>query len=330
MIETGGFPHMRRREFLVAAPLLAFPAVARAQSWPDRVIKVIAPDQAGSGNDAVFRLLAPSLEATLGQAIVVENRPGAGGRIGVAEAFRTKGDGYTFLLGNAGAMSINAAVYKDLPYDIERDFTPVSLLASGPNVLVVTPSLPVISVPELVAYLKANPGRANFAMTGRGGTAHMLTELFRLRTGADFVNVSYRGAPEMATAIVNGEAHANFNNLINIQPQIAAGQAKLIAVTTAVRSPLAPDVPTMIEQGFLDFDASAWTALFALKGTPAEALRKMQAAVVALQGNTALRERLRVLGADFVASPPEVLAGRVSRDIATWRELVKQAGLRFE
>jgi tripartite-type tricarboxylate transporter receptor subunit TctC len=185
-------------------------------------------------------------------------------------------------------------------------------------------------VPELVAYLKANPGRANFAMTGRGGTAHMLTELFRLRTGADFVNVSYRGAPEMATAIVNGEAHANFNNLINIQPQIAAGQAKLIAVTTAVRSPLAPDVPTMIEQGFLDFDASAWTALFALKGTPAEALRKMQAAVVALQGNTALRERLRVLGADFVASPPEVLAGRVSRDIATWRELVKQAGLRFE
>jgi tripartite-type tricarboxylate transporter receptor subunit TctC len=321
---------MLRRQFLIAAPLLAMPAIVRAQAWPQRVIKVIAPDQAGSGNDAVIRLFAPRLEAILGQPVIVENKPGAGGRIGVEQAFRAQPDGHTFMLGNAGATGINAAVYSNLPYDIERDFIPVSLLASGPNVLVVTPSLPVSTVPELVTHLRANPGKVNFAMTGKGGTAHMLTELFRLRTGANFVSVSYRGAPEMATAILTGEAQANFNNLINIQPQIAAGQAKLIAVTTAERSPLAPDTPTMIEQGFPGFDASAWTALFAVKGTPPEALQRLQAAIAALREDAALKERLRVLGGDLVASPPEVLAARVTRDIATWRDLVKQADLKFD
>ncbi|MCX7326804.1 MAG: tripartite tricarboxylate transporter substrate-binding protein [Hyphomicrobiales bacterium] len=321
---------MRRREFLIAAAIIPMPAIVRAQAWPQRPIKVFAPDQAGSGNDAVIRLFAPRLEAALGQPIVVDNRPGAGGRIGVEQAFRSAPDGHTFMLGNAGAMGINAAVYSNLPYDIEKDFIPVSLLAAGPNVLVVTPSLPVNTVPELLAYLRANPGKANFAMTGKGGTAHMLTELFRLKTSADFVTIPYRGAPEMATAIMTGEAHANFNNLINIQPQIAAGQAKLVAVTTAQRSPLAPDTPTMIEQGFPGFDASAWTALFAVKGTPPEALQKMQAAITALREDTALKDRLRVLGGDLVASTPDVLAARVSRDIATWRDLVKQAGLRFD
>ncbi|MCA3606596.1 MAG: tripartite tricarboxylate transporter substrate binding protein [Methylobacterium sp.] len=321
---------MHRREFLKAAALLPMPALVRAQAWPLQPIKVIAPDQAGSGNDAVIRLFAPRLEAALGQPIVVDNRPGAGGRIGVEQAFRAPPDGHTFMLGNAGATGINAAVYSNLPYDIEKDFTPISLLAAGPNVLVVTPSLPVKTVPELVAHLKANPGKTNFAMTGKGGTAHMLTELFRLRTGTDFVTVPYRGAPEMATAIMTGEAHANFNNLINIQPQIAAGQAKLIAVTTAERSPLAPGALTMAEQGFTGFDASAWTALFGLKGTPPAALQRMQSAIAALREDTSLRDRLRVLGGDLIASGPDVLAARVSRDIATWRDLVKQAGLRFD
>ena len=321
---------MRRREFLKAAALLPMPSLVRAQAWPQQPIKVIAPDQAGSGNDAVIRLFAPRLEALLGQPIVVDNRPGAGGRIGVEQAFRATADGHTFMLGNAGATGINAAVYANLPYDIEKDFIPVSLLAAGPNVLVVTPSLPVSSVAELVTHLKANPGKINFAMTGKGGTAHMLTELFRLRTNTDFVTVPYRGAPEMASAISTGEAHANFNNLINIQPQIAAGQAKLIAVTTAERSPLAPDAKTMAEQGFPGFDASAWTALFGLKGTPPAALQRMQAAIASLRDDVALRDRLRVLGGDLVASGPDVLAARVSRDIATWRDLVKQAGLRFD
>jgi tripartite-type tricarboxylate transporter receptor subunit TctC len=321
---------MRRRTFLKAASLLPMPGLVRAQTWPQQPIKVIAPDQAGSGNDAVIRLFGPRLEAALGQPIVVDNKPGAGGRIGVEQAFRAQADGHTFLLGNAGATGINAAVYSDLPYDIEKDFIPISLLAAGPNVLVVTPSLPVGTVQDLVAHLRANPRKVNFAMTGKGGTAHMLTELFRLRTGADFVTVPYRGAPEMATAIMTGEAHANFNNLINIQPQIAAGQARLIAVTTAERSPVAPEARTMAEQGFPDFDASAWTALFGLKGTPPVALQKMQAAIASLRQDAALRDRLRVLGGDLVASGPEMLAARVSRDIATWRDLVKQAGLRFD
>lgn len=321
---------MRRRQFLMAAAFASMPQIVRAEAWPQRPIKVIAPDQAGSGNDGVIRLFAPRLEAVLGQPVVVENRPGAGGRIGVEQAFRSPPDGHTFLLGNAGATGINAAVYANLPYDIEKDFVPISLLASGPNVLVVTPSLPVKTVPELVAHLTANPGKLNFAMTGKGGTAHMLTELFRLRTGSNFVNLAYRGAPEMATAVLTGEAHANFNNLINIQPQVAAGQARLIAVTTAQRSPLAPDTPTMSEQGFPGFDASAWTALFALKQTPPEAVQRMQLTIAALRDDGELKERLRVLGGDLVVSTPEVLAARVARDITNWRELVKMAGLKFD
>ena len=321
---------MHRRQFLMAAAMVAMPSIVHAQAWPQRPIKIIAPDQAGSGNDAVMRLFAPRLADALGQPVIVDNKPGAGGRLGVEQAFNAPPDGHTFLLGNAGAMGINAAVYSNLPYDIEKDFAPVSLLASGPNVLVVSPSLPVKTVPELVAHLKANPGKVNFAITAKGGTAHMLTELFRLRTGADFLDVPYRGAPDMALAIMKGEAHANFNNLVNIQPQITAGQARLIAVTTAQRSPLAPDVPTMAEQGFAGFDSTAWTALFALKSTPPEALQKMQAAIVALQGDAALRERIRALGGDLIASAPDVLAARVTRDIATWRDLVKQAGLKFD
>jgi tripartite-type tricarboxylate transporter receptor subunit TctC len=203
---------IRRRHMLAASALMASPALAQG-AWPQRAVRIVAPDAPGAGNDVAIRLIAPHLEAALGRPVVIDNRPGAGGRIGVEHAFRSTADGYTLLLGNAGATGINAAIYRDLPYDIERDFQPVSLLVLGPNILVVNPrALPVRDVPGLVAHLRANPGRVNFAMTAPGGSAHMLTEMFRARTGTDFVLVPYRGAPDMARAVVTGEAPANFNN----------------------------------------------------------------------------------------------------------------------
>lgn len=322
---------LRRRHLLLAsAPLLARPARAQGP-WPQRPVRIVAPDAPGAGNDVVIRLVTPHLEAALGRPVVVDNRPGAGGRIGVEHVFRAAPDGYTLLLGNAGATGINAAIYRDLPYDIERDFVPVSLLVQGPNILVVNPrALPVRDVPGLVAHLRANPGRVNFAMTAPGGSAHMLTEMFRARTGTDFVLVPYRGAPDMARAVVSGEAPANFNNFVNIAPQVASGEALVLAVTTAERSPLLPGVPTMAEQGFPGFDSAAWTALFAPRGTPAEIVARLQAAITPLRQDTALHERVRALGGTLVASAPAELENRVRSDIAMWRDVVRAAAIRIE
>jgi tripartite-type tricarboxylate transporter receptor subunit TctC len=320
---------IRRRHMLAASALMASPALAQG-AWPQRAVRIVAPDAPGAGNDIAIRLLAPQIEAVLGRPVVIDNRPGAGGRIGVEHAFRSAPDGYTLLLGNAGATGINAAIYRDLPYDIERDFVPISLLVLGPNILVINPrTLPVRDVPELVAHMRANPGRVNFAMTAPGGSAHMLTEMFRARTGADFVSVPYRGAPDMARAVVSGEAPANFNNFVNIAAQVASGEAKVIAVTTATRNPLLPDVPTMAEQGFPGFDSAAWTALFAPRGTPPEVVSRLQAAIEPLRADPALQERVRGLGGTLIASPPEVLAERVRGDIAMWREVVRAADIRI-
>jgi tripartite-type tricarboxylate transporter receptor subunit TctC len=321
---------VRRRHLLAATSLFAASASAQ-EAWPQRAIRIVAPDAPGAGNDVVIRLLAPRLEAALGRPVVIDNRPGAGGRIGVENAFRSAPDGYTLLLGNAGATGINGAIYRDLPYDLERDFAPISLLVLGPNVLVVNPRVvPVRDVAGLVAHLRARPGLVNFAMTAPGASGYMLTEMFRAQTNVEFVLVPYRGAPDMARAVVTGEAPVNFNNLVNIAAQVASGEALVIAVTTARRSPLLPEVPTMAEQGFPGFDSAAWTALFAPRGTPADIVARLVAAIQPLRDDPTLQERVRGLGGTLIASPPEVLQSRVKSDLAMWREAVRVAQIRIE
>jgi tripartite-type tricarboxylate transporter receptor subunit TctC len=318
---------MHRRS-LLAAPFLLAPSLARADAWPTRTVRIVAPDAPGSGNDLTARLVAPHLEAALGKPVVIDNRPGAGGRIGVENAHRSAPDGYTLLIGNAGSNGINAAIYRDLPYDLERDFIPVSMLVFGPNVLVVNPrALPTGGVPELIALLKRRPGEINFAITAPGGSAHMNTELFRVQTATDFTNVPYRGAPDMARAMVSGEAQANFNNLVNIAPQIASGEVRVIAVTTGQRSPLLPEVPTMAEQGFPDFDSAAWNGILAPRGTPPEVVARVHTELARLRDNAELQARVRQLGGSFVVSSPEEFSGRIRRDIAMWRNVVRVANI---
>jgi tripartite-type tricarboxylate transporter receptor subunit TctC len=296
--------------------------------WPDRPIKVIAPDQAGSGNDVYIRMIAPLLSQALNNAaIVIDNKPGAGGRIGVEAAVRSPADGYTFLVGNAGSNAINAAIYKDLRYDLERDLDPISLLVTGPNVLVVSAkALPQVSdVAGLLDTLRKRPGEINFAITAPGGSAHMMTELFKLRTGLDLVAVPYKGAPDMARALVAGEAHANFNNLSNIVGQVRTGEVRVIAVTAEARSPLVPGVRTLMEQGVADFDTLAWTALFAPRGTPQPIVEKVLAALASLRGHPGLAERVRAQGGQLLLSDSQVLRQRVNADIARWRDLASKA-----
>jgi tripartite-type tricarboxylate transporter receptor subunit TctC len=319
----------RRKGLGVMGALLASPAMA--QTWPSRPIRLIVPDSPGTGNDTTARLIAPLLEASLGQPWVVENRVGAGGRIGVEAAFRAAPDGATFLLGNAGSNGINAAIYRDLPYDLVTAFDPISLLVAGPNTLFVNPRvLPVSSVAELIALIRTRPGQLSYASAGVGSSAHMGMELFLSRTGLDIQHVPYRGAAGLAQAVLTGEAPLAFANLVNIMPQARAGEVRLLAVTSRMRDPGLPEIPTMEEAGLPGFETLAWNALLAPRGTPAAIRERLGAALTQLRTDATLAERIRGLGGTLVVSTPAELQARIEGDIAQWRRLAQAANIQAQ
>lgn len=317
----------RRHLLAAAAACVAAPAVGQL-AWPTRPVRLILPDTPGTGNDTTARLIAPLLEGALGQPFVIDNRGGAGGRIGVEAAFRSAPDGYTFLLGNAGSNGINAAIYRDLPYDLTNAFDPVSLLVVGPNALIVnTRVLPVANVAELIAAVRARPGALNYASAGVGSSAHMNMELFKNQAGLDIVHVPYRGAPALVQAVIAGEAPLAFGNLVNVMPQVRSGEVKLLAITSMTRLPDLPDTPTIHESGLPNFETVAWNGLLAPKGTPAPIRDRLLAELVTLRGNEALRDRIRLLGGDLVVSTPEAFQQRIEHDIAQWKRLAAAANI---
>jgi tripartite-type tricarboxylate transporter receptor subunit TctC len=318
---------MHRRTLLAVAGGLATPALAQAP-WPTRPVRIILPDTPGSGNDTTARLFSPLLEGALGQPFVIDNRGGAGGRIGVEAAFRSLPDGYTFLLGNAGSNGINAAIYRDLPYDLTNAFDAVSLLVVGPNALIVNPRvLPVASVAELIATLRARPGALNYASAGVGSSAHMNMELFKAQAGLDIVHVPYRGAPALVQAVIAGEAPLAFGNLVNVMAQVRSGEVKLLAVTSMERLPDLPDIPTVHESGLPGFETVAWNGLLAPKGTPTPPRDRLLAELAKLRGNAQLQDRIRLLGGRLVVSSPAEFQQRIDRDIAQWKRLAAAANI---
>ncbi|MXP63522.1 tripartite tricarboxylate transporter substrate binding protein [Roseomonas sp. M0104] len=322
----------RRLLQLAMAALLPFaPRRARAaEPWPTRPVRLILPDAPGSGNDTTARLIAPALEAALGQPFVVENRGGAGGRIGVEAAYNAAPDGYSFLLGNAGSNGINAAIYQDLPYDLTSAFEPVSLLVQGPNVLVVnTRVLPVNDLSALVALVRTRPGRLNYASGGVGSSAHMSMELFKSAANLDIVHVPYRGTPAMAQSVIGGDTALMFANLVNVMPYIQRGELKPLAVTSLTRTPELPDVPTVAET-LPGFETLAWNGILAPRGTPAPIRERLQAALAGLKKAPMIQDRVRLMGGELVASTPEEFAARINADIAKWKALAAQAGIRAE
>jgi tripartite-type tricarboxylate transporter receptor subunit TctC len=315
---------------LIAGAALAAPAMAQP-AWPTRPIRLIVPDTPGTGNDTTARLISPLLEAALGQPWIVENRPGAGGRIGVEAAYRAAPDGTTFLLGNAGSNGINAAIYRDLPYDLLTAFDPISLLVVGPNTLFVNPRvLPVTSVAELIALVRARPGALSYASAGIGSSAHMSMELLRSRTGLDIQHVPYRGAAGLAQAVVTGEAPLAFANLVNIMPQARSGEVRLLAVTSRNRDPGLPEIPTMEEAGLPGFETLAWNALLAPRGTPGGIRERLGRELAKLRENAPLAERIRLLGGALVISTPAELRARITADIDQWRRLAEAANIRAQ
>lgn len=323
---------MQRRMLLASGAGLAFARGASAQTWPTRPVRIVEPGAPGGGNDTTIRLFAPHLERALGHSFVVDNRPGAGGRVGVEHVFRAPPDGYTLLLGNAGSNGINAAIYRDLPYDLERDLTPVSLLVTGPNALVVNPRVfPVNTVAELIAAIRAQPANHfNYGSGGVGSSAHLSAELFKQMADLEMEHVPYRGAAQMGQAVISGDAPFLIANLVNVMPFVRRGEVRLLAVTSLERWPDTPDVPTLHESGLPGFETIAWNALFGPPGLPRAVVDRLLPELQRIGRMPEVAERVKLIGGQVVTGTPEALAARVRSDIAKWRDLAARANIRAE
>jgi tripartite-type tricarboxylate transporter receptor subunit TctC len=314
------------------AALLAIAGIGsvQAQGWPNRPIKFINPFPAGGGVDAFARPIAAKLTQALGQTVYVENLGGAGGTLGASVAAKAPADGYTFFVG-AIHHAIAESVYSKLPYGIERDFEPVTVLAYVPNVIVIHPKYDTIKTyKDFLAYAKANPGKLNFGSAGAGTSHHLVGELFKMRTGVDLVHVPYKGAGPMMQDLLGGNVDMAFDGMGTSAPQIKGGKLRALAVSTSTRSPIIPDVPTLTELGVPDFDVTTWYALWALKGTPKEAIDRMYTEVAKALALPDVKAIWEQQGAVAGGQPPAEMGRFVHSEVERWRKVVKEANVRID
>ena len=309
-----------------ACSLLAPPSFAQG-AFPSKPIRLIVPSPPGDGSDLMARAIGDKLTQALGQPIVVDNRQGAGGRVGTEAAAKAAPDGYTLIMGNAGSHGINAALYKDLPYDIERDFAPITQVMRAPNVLVINPSLPAKSVAEFIALLKASPGKYSYGSGGNGSSAHFTAELFKSMAGVDIAHIPYKGATPALTDVIGGQVAMFMGNLPPAMGHIKAGRVRALAVTTAQRSSLVPELPTVAEGGLPGFETLAWFGLFAPAGTPPGVVSRIRDEVAKIVQQPDIRERIVTLGGEPVGNTPEEFAAIVRGDIAKWKGVAKAANI---
>lgn len=318
------------RALLVAALAMLSGLSAHAQEWPQKQVRVIVPSAPGDGSDTAARVIGDKLTAALGQPFVVENMGGAGGVVGTGAAAKAAPDGYTFIMGNAGSHGINAAVYAKLAYDPIADFVPVSMVFRAPNIFVANPGLGVRSVADLVAKLKAEPGKLNYASGGNGSSAHLNAEYLKLLTSTDAKHVPYRGASPALTDVIAGHVHFMSVNLPPALPLIKDGKLAPLAVTTKARSPQLPSVPTMAESGFADYETVAWFGLLAPKGVPEPIIRKLHAAIVEACKLPDVRAKLEGLGGEVVCNTPDVFGAMLKADVERWKRVSEAAKIRIE
>ncbi len=321
---------LRVLSMLVAGLGVLATATGQAQTYPTRAITLIVPFPAGGTTDILGRFVGQALSAAWNQPVVVENRGGAGGNIGAAAVAKAAPDGYTLLVGTVGTHAINASLYTKMPYDTLKDFAPVTQIASVPNMLVVTPSLPVGSVTELIAYAKANPGKLNMASSGNGTSIHLSGELFKVMTGVDMVHVPYKGSAPALNDLMGGQVQLMFDNMPSALPQVKGGTLKALAVTTATRSPAMPDLPTVAEAGVPGFEASSWFGVFAPAGTPKEIVAKLQTEIARILKSPEMTERLAQQGAVAVGNTPDEFGAYVQSELVKWAGVVKASGARVD
>ncbi len=318
----------------LAVLLLPF-AVAQAASpregqYPDKPIRVIVPVPAGGTPDVVVRTVAPGVSGLLGQQLVIDNRGGAGGLIGVELAARANPDGYTLLFSSPGALTILPHLKKHVPYDTLKDFAPISLVSSGPFLLITHPAVPVRTVKELIALAKAEPGKLNYASAGNGVANHLAMELFKSMAGVSITHVPYKGAPQAVTDLIGGNVDLMFNSIAPVLPQIKAGRLRLLGIAGAKRSPQMPDVPTISEAGVPGFEASNWFGLFAPAKTPKAIVARLNAAFVKVVRAPETRAQFEIQGTDPVANSPEEFAAFMRRDLEKYARIVKLSGAKVD
>lgn len=313
-----------------AAALVVAAAPAAAQNYPTRAIRVVVPFAPGGNVDINARNIAPGLTEALGQQVVVENRPGAGGTIATDLVAKAPPDGYTLLVASSSIMTNGPALYPKLPYDIVRDFAPVGRIAVVPLAIVVHPSLPAKNTRELIAVAKAQDGKLLMANAGVGTTNHLIAELFMIRTGARMTLVPYKGSGPALIDLVAGHVFGHVDQISSALPYIKAGRIRAIAVTTAKRTAALPEVPTLAESGVPGFDASTVTGMLAPARTPRDVVQKLNAALNQVLAQAGVKERFAALGSEVHPSTSEALGAWIRDDLAVWVKVVKQAGIKLE
>ncbi|PZQ02051.1 MAG: LacI family transcriptional regulator [Variovorax paradoxus] len=307
-----------------AATLIAGPAAA--QAYPTKPITMIVPFSAGGTTDILARIVGQALSTELGQSVVIDNRAGAGGNIGGQLAARAPADGYTLFMGTVGTHAINEALYKKMPFNPIKDFAPLSRVANVPNLLVAHPSQPFKTVPELIAYAKANPGKVNFGSSGSGSSIHLSGELFKSMAKVDMVHIPYKGSAPAVNDLLGNQIAIMFDNMPSAIQHVRAGKLRPIAVTTAKRSPELPDVPTIAESGVPGYEATSWFGLFAVAGTPAPIVTQLNKALVKVLNNPDVKAKIVAQGGEVVAETPEQFAAFIKAETAKWGKVVKDSG----
>jgi tripartite-type tricarboxylate transporter receptor subunit TctC len=303
---------------------------AHGQQYPSRPVRLVVPFPAGSTPDIVGRALGQKLAAAWGQPVIVDNKPGAGANIGTAEVAKAAPDGYTLLIGSNGPIAINKALYDKLPFDPDRDLTPISLLAGAPQILAVHPAVPAADLRQFIDYARANPDKLSYGSVGAGSASHLTMELLKSQAKISLVHVPYKGFPPVVTDLLSGNIQATFAIVPAVLPQIRAGKLKGIAVTSAQRTALAPDIPTVAEQGLPQFDATAWQGLLCPAGTPQEVLNNISSQTMKIMQLPEVRELLGKQGFEVVGSSPEEFAAFIRAESAKWSAVVKATGAKAE
>lgn len=329
MIRQGSMALMMLAHSLLLA-LALVPGAASAQSWPDRPLKFIVAAPAGSSLDVLARTIADKLKDRLGQPVVVEDRPAAGGTVATDFVAKSAPDGYTMVISFNGPLAFGPHLYAKLPYDPFKDLAPVIITSSQPNVLAVNAALPVKSVKELVEYAKANPGKLNYASVGNGSSSQLTMELLKTTAGIDIVHVPFNGSPPAVTATIQGETQMMFAVMPPLQAQIQAGKLRAIAVTTAQRFALLPDLPTIAEAGYPGFEALAWNGILVAAGTPRSIVQRLNADINAILRDPAVKSALNAQGFDLVGGTPEDFARLIRSDSDKWAPVIRKTGARID
>ena len=320
---------LNRRTCLLTLATLS--SAARAQSaWPNKPIRYIVPFAPGGTTDILARVVGEKLALALGQPVVIDNKPGQGGSAGAAELARAAPDGYTIGGGTISSHAINATLYDKLPYDPVTSFAPITLYATQPNVLLLHPSVPATNVREFIALLKANPEKYSFGSAGNGTSQHISGELFKTLAGVRMQHIPYRGSGQMLPELLGGTLPVAFDNIASAIPHVKAGKLRALAVTTAQRSSVAPDVPTLAESGLAGYEISSWQAVFAPAGTPGPIVERLYSEIARILKTPDISKRLSELGLDLSGMPPAELAALVKADVPRLGKVVRESGAKAE